>query len=99
MQSQLKVLQSEQTKGKSAGKVGAATEELQYLMNHNASIKQCMAKAMGYLSAFVSIGNVTLVRRDSYLRNAKAGLKQDTPTALCQAPLDLHTLSPDCVLI
>ena len=43
MQSQLKVLQPEQTKEKSASKEGTATEELPYLMNFNASITQCMA--------------------------------------------------------
>ena len=91
MQSQLRVLQSEQTKGKSAGKVGAATEKLQYLMNFNASITECMAKAMEHLSdfAFVSMANVTLVRWDSYLAHVKSGLKQDTLAALCQAPQDL----------
>ena len=49
MQTQLRVLQTEQTKEKSAGKVGAATEELQYQMNFSTSIIQCMAKAMEHL--------------------------------------------------
>ena len=40
MQTQLKFLQSAQTKGKSNGKVGAATEELQFLINFSASITQ-----------------------------------------------------------
>ena len=56
MQTHLKGLQNEQTKGKSAGKVGAATEELQYLMNFRTSITDF---------AFVSMANVTLVRRDA----------------------------------
>ena len=47
---------------------------------------------------FVSIGNVTLLRRDSYLSYAKSGLKQDTPAALHHVPLDLPTLFPDAVL-
>ena len=83
-----------------AGKVGAATKELQYLMNFNASITQCMAEAMEHLSefAFVSMANVTLVRRDSYLAQVKSSLKQDTLAALCQALLDLRTLYPDAVL-
>ena len=100
MQSQLKVLQSEQTKGKSAGKVGTATEELQYLMNFNASITQCMAKAMEHLSdfAFVSMAIVILVRQNSYLACVKSELKQDTFAALCQAPLDLPALFTDSVL-
>ena len=100
MQSQLKVLKPEQTKGKSADKVGTATEELQYLMNLNASITQCMSKAMEHQSdfAFASMAKVTLVRRDSYLAHVKSGLKQDTLAALRQAPLDLPTLCPDSVL-
>ena len=64
MTSQLKILQSEHRKGKSADKVGVATEELQYLMNFNSSITQCMAKAMEHLSdfAFVSMYNITPAR-------------------------------------
>ena len=53
MQSQLKVLQSEQAKVKSAGKVGTATEELQCVINFNSSITQCMVKARENLSDFV----------------------------------------------
>ena len=100
MQTQPSILQSEQTKGKSAGKVGAATEELQYLINFSTSITHCVAKAMQYLSdfAFVSMANVTLCRRDSYLAHVKSGLKQNTLSALRQAPLDLPTLFPDFVL-
>ena len=98
MQTQIKVLQSEQTKRKSAGRVGAATEELQYLMNFSTSITQCVAKAMEHLSDFVSMANVSLVRRDSYLAHVKSRLKQDTLAALCQAPLDLKTLFLDFIL-
>ena len=100
IQTQLKVLQSEQAKGKSAGKVGAAREELQSLMNFSTSITQCVAKAMEHVSdfAFVSIVNVTLDRRDSYLVHVKSGLKQDTLAALLQAPLNLTTLFPVSVL-
>ena len=77
MQTQLRVLQSEQAKGKLAGKVGAATEELQYLMNFSNCITQCVAKAMGHLSdfTFVSMANLTLCRRGSYLAHVKSGLK------------------------
>ena len=52
MTSQLKILQSEHSKGKSADKVGGATEELQYLMTFNSSITQCMTKTMEHLSDF-----------------------------------------------
>ena len=100
MQTQFRVLQSEQAKGKSAGKVGSAKEELQYLMNFSTSITHCVAKAMEHLSdfTFVSMANVTLCKRDSYLAHLKSGLKQDTVAALRQAPLDLPTLFLDSVL-
>ena len=85
---QIRVVQSKQTKGKSAGKVGAATQELQYFINLSTSITQFVAKAMEHLSdfAFVSMVNVTLYRRDSYLAHVQPGLKQDTMAALRQAP-------------
>ena len=59
-----------------------------------------MAKAMEYISdfVFVSMANVTFVRRDSYLAHFKLGLKQDNLATLRQAPLDLPTLFPDSVL-
>ena len=59
-----------------------------------------MAKAMEDLSdfVFVSMADVTLVRRDSYLAHFKSGLKQDTLAASRQAPLNLPTLFPDSVL-
>ena len=100
MNSQLKVLQAEHGKGKSAGKVGGATEELQYLLTFNSSITQCMAKTMEHLSdfAFVNMYNFTLARRDSYLAHMKAGIKQNTLAALRQAPMDSATLFPDNIL-
>ena len=100
MSSQLKIIQGEHSKGKSAGKAGSATEELQHLMHFNASIFQCMAKTMEHLSdfAFVSMFNFTLARRDMYLAHVKAGIKQDTLASLRQAPMQLDTLFPDLVL-
>ena len=93
MQTQLKILQAERTKGKLAGKVGAATEELQSLMNFSISITHCGTKAMEHLSdfAFISMANIRLCRRDSYLAHVKSGLKPDILSALRQAPLDLPT--------
>ena len=100
MTSQLKILQAEHSKGKSADKVGGATEELQYLMTFNSSITQCMAKTMEHLLdfAFVSMYNFTLACRDSYLAHMKSGIKQDTLAALHQAPMDSATLFPDNIL-
>ena len=99
IQSQLKTIRSEQ-KGKSASKVTEATEEMQFLLDFNASICQAMAKSMEHLTdfVFVTMANTTLLRRDSYLAYLKAGIKADTMAALRTAPLHLSTLFPDSVL-
>ena len=69
MQSQLKVIRTELSKGKSSTKVSGAADELQFLMNFNSSITQAMAKTLEHLSdcAFVTVANTALARRDSYL--------------------------------
>ena len=99
MKDQLKVLKSEQ-KGKGSAKVSPAVEELQYLLDFNASISQAAAKSMEHLSEFVFItmGNLTLVRRDAYLSHLRTGIKQDTLTALRTAPLHISTLFPDATI-
>ena len=68
MQAQLKTIRTE-SKGKGSSKVSAATDELQYLMDFNSSITQAVAKTMEHLTdfVFVSMGNLTLARRESYL--------------------------------
>ena len=49
--------------------MSTAMEEMQYLMNVNSSICQAVAKTMKHLTEFVfiSMGNLTLARQDSYL--------------------------------
>ena len=96
MQSHLKTIRTE-SKGKSASKVSTATDELQFLLDFNASVCHAMARAMEHLTdfVFVNVANTTLMRRDSYLSYLKAGVKADTLNALRAAPLDLDTLFPD----
>ena len=67
MHTQIEAIQTE-SKGQSASIVAMATDELQYLMDFNASISQAMAKTMEHLSdfVFVSMANLTLISRDSY---------------------------------
>ena len=79
MQSQLKVIRSELSKGKSSNKVSTAADELQFLMDFNSSITQAMANTMEHLSdfVFVTVANTTLARRDSYLSHLKAGVKPE----------------------
>ena len=99
MQTQLNILRSE-SKGKSSTKVSAATDELQYLMDFKASITQAATKTMEHLTEFVfiSMGNLTLARRDAYLNHLKTGIKPDTLSALRTAPLHIPTLFPDSVI-
>ena len=99
MQEQLKTVQTER-KGKSSSKVSTAMDELQYLMNFNSSICQAAAKTMEHLTEFVfiSMGNLTLARRDTYLSHLKTGLKADTLAALRTAPMHISTLFPDSVI-
>ena len=99
MQTQLKIIRGE-AKGKASKKVSEASDELQFLMNFNNSITQAAAKAMEHLTdfVFVTMGNVTLARRDSYLSHIKNGVKSDTLAALRSAPLQLGTLFPDAVI-
>ena len=69
-------------------------------MTFNSSITQAAAKAMEHLTdfVFITMGNTTLVRRDSYLSHLKNGIKSDTPAALRAAPLQIWTLFPDAVI-
>ena len=99
MKEQLKVLKA-QNKGKGLAKVSPAIDELHYLLDFNASISQAAAKSMEHLSdfVFITMGNLTLVRRDAYLSHLRTGIKQDTLTALRTAPLHLSTLFPDATI-
>ena len=69
-------------------------------MDFNASICQAMAKTMEHLSdfVFISMANLTLLRRDSYLSHVRSGIKPDTLTALRTASLQHATLILDRVL-
>ena len=53
MQTHLKVMKSESSKGKSSEKVSHAADELQFLLNFNSSITQSMAKTLEHLTDFV----------------------------------------------
>ena len=100
MQTQLKVVKSELSKGKSSERVSQAASELQFLLNFNSSITQAMAKTLEHLTdfVFVTVANTTLIRRDSYLSHLKMGIKPDTLAALRTGPLHTATLFPDTVL-
>ena len=96
MNSQLKTVRLE-SKGKGSTKSSEALDELHHLMGLNSSITQSAAKAMEHLTefVFVTMGNLTLVRRDAYLSHVKNSIKHDTLAALRTAPLQFATLFPD----
>ena len=45
------------------------------------------------------MANLTLAHRASYLQFIHGGVKYDTLTALCTAPVHLHSLFPDSLLV
>ena len=90
MATQLKIIQSDKPKGKSANKTQEATEELAYLMTFNQSITQSMSRTMQDLSdcIFSSMANVILECCDSYM----AGVIQDSLASLRDSPLRMSSL-------
>ena len=99
MQTQLKVIRVE-NKGKFSKKLSEASEQLQFLMEFNSSITQATAKAMEHLTdfVFITMGNLALARRDSYLSHLKNGVKPDTFAALRAGPLHIATLFSESVV-
>ena len=87
-------------KGKTE-KMQQAVEELEYLVTFNCSISQAMQRTMQDLSegVFISMANLILARRDSYLEFIRGGVKSDTLTALRTVPVHLHSLFPDSLLV
>ena len=99
MQTQVKVIRGE-NKGKGSKKLSEAAAELQFLMEFNSSITQAAAKAMEHLTdfVFITMGNLALARRDSYLSHLKNGVKPDTFAALRAGPLHIATLFSESVV-
>ena len=85
--------EKKQGKGKLASRMHTVTDELQYLMTFNQSVSQAMVKPMEHLSdfIFISMANITLARRDSYLAHLRSGIKPDTLAALRTTPLHMVT--------
>ena len=86
MQSQLKAMKSELSKGKSSTKVSGVAEELQFLIDFNSGITQAMAKTLEHLTdfVFVTVANTTLARRDSYLSHLKP--QNSSSQHICTVP-------------
>ena len=101
MVTHLKTLRVDKCKGKAAERMQQAVEELEYLVTFNRSISQAMPRTMQDLSegVFISMANLTLARRDSCLEFICGGVKPDTLTALGTAPVHLHSLFPDSLLV
>ena len=97
----LKSLHVDKGKGKSSERMQQAVDELEYLFTFNGSISQAMARTMQYLSegVFISVANFTLARTDSYLEYLHAEVKQDTLAALRTAPIHIHSLFLDQLLM
>ena len=101
MVTQLKSPRVDTGKGKAAERTQQAVEELEYLVTFNHSISQAMQPTMQDFSerVFISMANLTLARRDSYLEFFRGEVKPDTLTALRTAPVHLNSLFPDSLLV
>ena len=100
VQEQLRILQTELSKGKSSSKAQSALDELHYLTSFNQNVSFAVGKSLQHLSdfTFTQMANLTLLRRDSYLEHLKHGVKPDTFSALWNCPLNGYTLFPDAVI-
>ena len=76
MQAQLRVIQAEQSKGKSSERTSTAADERQYLLNFNSSISQCMAKTMEHLSEFVFISVANMTGQKGCILRSRQGRDQ-----------------------
>ena len=97
MVTQLKSLRVDSTKGKTAERTQQAVEEFEYLVTFNRSISQAMQDLSE--GVFISMANLTLALRDSYLEFIHGGVKPDTLTPLSTSPVHLHSLFPDSLLV
>ena len=99
MFSQLKLLRGD-SKSTGPERTQQVVEEMEYLVTFNRSISQAMQRTMQDLSegVFISMANLTLARRDSYLEYIRGGVKPDTLTALRTSPVHLQSLFPDNLL-
>ena len=97
----LKTLHTDKRKVKASERMQQAVEELEYLVTFNQSISQAMQRTMQDWSEgiFISMANLTLACRDSYLEYLRGGMKQDTLIALRAALVDLTSLFPDQLLV
>ena len=101
MVTHLKTLYSDKGKGKTSGRSQHAVDELNYLVTFHRSITQAMPRTMQDVSEgiLINMANLTLTSRDSYLNYLRAGVKQDTLTALRNALLHMHSLFLDQLLV
>ena len=69
-------------------------------MEFNSSITQATAKAMEHLTdfVFITMGDLALARRASYLSHLKNGVKPDTFAALRTGSLHIATLFSEAVV-
>ena len=78
MVTHFKTLRVDKAKSKAAERTQQAVEELEYLVTFNQSISQAMQHTMQDLSegVFISMANLTLAHRDSYLEFLRCGVNR-----------------------
>ena len=73
-------------------------KRLQYLTNFKQSIGFTMTKSMQHCFVFVSMANITLARRDTFLDQPRSRIRKHTLASFRNAQLHLTTLFCDSVI-
>ena len=100
MNSHISLLSNVIVKGKAPKEVVNAIKDLKDLSAFHSNVSVALGTSLQHLadSLFIQLANFILLRRDSYLEFARAGLKPDTWNRLRNAPLFSSSLFPDDIL-
>ena len=100
MNSHISLLSDVIVKGKAPKEVVNAIKDLKDLSAFHSNVSVALGTSLQHLadSLFIQLANFILLRRDSYLEYARAGLKPDTWNRLRNAPLFSSSLFPDDIL-
>ena len=100
MNSHISLLSDVIVKGKAPKEVVNAIKDLKDLSAFHSNVSVSLGTSLQHLadSLFIQLANFILLRRDSYLEFARAGLKPDTWNRLRNAPLFSSSLFPDDIL-
>ena len=100
MNSHISLFNNVIVKGKAPKEMVSAIKDLKDLSAFHSNVSVALGTSLQHLadSLFIQLANFILLRRDSYLEFARAGLKPDTWNRLRNAPVFSSSLFPDDIL-